>query len=119
MLIEVVLAVGILSLVLIGVSDLMTRTQRASTFHAKQDKANSIAKEIINEYRLQRDEDPEGFAGSVVGLNNSECESNSDFGCVVSVTVLDDETVELNIVVSWQEGDNTFKVVSDQKLSKL
>lgn len=32
----------------------MTRTQRVSTFQAKRDEANSIAKEILNDYRLQR-----------------------------------------------------------------
>ncbi len=73
MLIEIVIAVGILALVLIGVSDLMTRTQRVSTFQAKRDEANSVAKKILNDYRLQRDIDPETFATTVTGIDRAVC----------------------------------------------
>lgn len=118
MLIEVVVAVGILALVLIGVSDLMTRTQRVSTFQAKREGATEIAKNILNDYRLQRDADPETFAATVTGINRQTCVEGKDYSCVAVVENVNDD-ITVTITVSWIEGENTFSVNFSQKLNKL
>lgn len=118
MLIEIVISVGILALVLIGVSDLMTRTQRVSTFQAKREEANSIAKEILNDYRLQRDNDPEGFSNSVIGINKPVCVEGKDFSCVAVADVVNGD-VDITVTVSWVEGENTFSISTNQKLNDI
>lgn len=118
MLVEVVVAVGVLALVLIGVSDLMTRTQRVSTFQAKREEATEIAKSILNDYRLQRDNDPETFPATVTGINRQTCVEGKDYACVAVVENVNDD-ISINIIVSWVEGENTFSVNFSQKLNKL
>ncbi len=118
MLIEIVIAVGILAMVLIGVSDLMTRTQRVSTFQAKRDEANSVAKKILNDYRLQRDTDPETFAATVTGIDRDTCVDGLDYSCTATVTNVNGD-VDINVVVSWVEGENTFSISTSQKLNEL
>lgn len=118
MLIEIVIAVGILALVLIGVSDLMTRTQRVSTFQAKRDEANSVAKKILNDYRLQRDTEPETFASTVTGLDRDVCVEGLDYSCTATVTNVNGD-VDISVVVSWVEGENTFSISTSQKLNEL
>ncbi len=116
MLIEIVIAVGILALVLIGVSDLMTRTQRVSNFQAKRDEAVSIAKEILNDYRLQRDNDPDGFAELVTGLNKPTCIEGKNYSCVATVEDVAGD-IDITVTVSWVEGENTFSINLNQKLN--
>ncbi len=118
MLIEIVISVGILALVLVGVSDLMTRTQRVSTFQAKRDEANSIAREILNDYRLQRENDPVGFSASVIGINRSTCVEGKDYSCTALVEEVNGD-VDVAVTVSWVEGENTFSVSVNQKLNDL
>lgn len=118
MLIEIVIAVGILALVLIGVSDLMTRTQRVSIFQAKKDEANSIAQQILNDYRLQRDNDPDEFATNVTGLNRSTCVEGKDYSCIALVEEVNGD-IDITVTVSWIEGENTFSVKLNQKLNDL
>lgn len=118
MLIEVVISVGVLALVLIGVSDLMTRTQRVSTFQAKREEANSIAKSILNDYRLQRDADPVNFATNVAGLNRQTCVEGKEYSCNAVAEVVGAD-VSILITVSWVEGENTFSINLSQKLSEI
>lgn len=118
MLIEVVISVGVLALVLIGVSDLMTRTQRVSSFQAKREEANSIAKSILNDYRIQRDLNPDEFTSSVTGLNRETCIDGKDFSCNAVTEVVNND-VNITIKVSWVEGENTFTVELNQKLSEI
>lgn len=118
MLIEIVISVGILALVLIGVSDLMTRTQRVSTFQAKRDEANSIGKKILNDYRLQRDNDPDGFANNVVGINRPTCVEGKTYSCVATIENVNGD-IDVRITVSWIEGENTFSISLNQKLNDI
>ncbi len=109
MLIEVVVSVGILALVLIGVSDLMTRSQRQSEFQTKKDDAMEVAKSLLNDYRSQKEMDPVTFLDNVVGINRAVCIEGKDFSCVVEVTK-GSSSVDLNITVSWVDGSNTLSI---------
>ncbi len=109
MLIEVVVSIGILALVLIGVSDLMTRSQRQSEFQTKKDDAMEVAKSLLNDYRSQKEMDPVTFLDNVVGINRAVCIEGKDFSCVVEVTK-GSSSVDLNITVSWVDGSNTLSI---------
>lgn len=118
MLIEIVVAVGVLSLVLIGVSDLMTRSQRVGTFQRQKDEANTIARSLLNEYRIQRDNDPDTFEDNVVGLSRDVCVSGKDYSCTVEVNKLSG-AVEVIATVSWVDGVNTLSITLNQKLTDV
>lgn len=109
MLIEVVVSIGILALVLIGVSDLMTRSQRQSEFQTKKDDAMEVAKSLLNDYRSQKEMDPVTFLDNVAGINRAVCIEGKDFSCVVEVTK-GSSSVDLNITVSWVDGSNTLSI---------
>lgn len=118
MLIEIIIAVGVLVLVLVGVSDLMTRSQRVSSYQGKRDEALSIAKEILNDYRLQKENDPQNFADTVIGLNRDVCVAGKDYSCTVTVTK-NVTSVNLFVRVSWIDGANTLDVSLEQDLGNL
>lgn len=115
MLIEIVVSVGVLALVLIGVSDLMTRTQRLSNFQTKKDEANAIANSILNDYKLQKESDLDSFVDNVVGIDRSVCVEGKDYSCVATITDTADSVLIL-VKVSWVEGENTFSVSATQRL---
>ncbi len=118
MLIEIVISVGVLALVLIGVSDLMTRTQRVSSFQAKREEALSIAKEVLNDYRVQRDNDLDDFEENVVGFTREVCVDGKDYSCRTEITK-NGGSVDIIVVVSWVDGENTLSVDISQKLEEL
>jgi len=113
MLIEVVIAVGVLALVLIGVSDLMTRSQRLTGFQAKRDEALSVGRSLLNEYRIQKENDPDGFESQVVGVNREQCVAGKDYSCRVEVTKKVG-AVDFYVTVSWPDGNNTLSVNLNQ-----
>jgi type II secretory pathway pseudopilin PulG len=113
MLIEIVIAVGILALVLVGVSDLMTRSSKISTFQRKRGEAYEVAKTVINEYKLQRDNDPNVFQSSVAGIDREVCVAGKEFSCLATVTI-EGSSVNIVVKVSWIEGLNTFSVSLNQ-----
>lgn len=118
MLIEIIIAVGVLVLVLVGVSDLMTRSQRVSSYQGKRDEALSIAKEILNDYRLQKENDPQNFADTVIGLSRDVCVVGKDYSCTVTVTK-NATSVNLFVSVSWVDGANTLDVSLEQDIGNL
>lgn len=109
MLIEIVIAIGILALVLVGVSDLMTRSARVTTFQRKRDEAYSVARSVVNEYKLQRDNDPNSFELNVTGINKEVCVEAKEFSCVAVVNN-SGGLIEIVVTVSWIEGQNTLSV---------
>lgn len=118
MLIEIVVAVGVLALVLIGVSDLMTRSLRNSSFQVKRDEALSIAREILNDYRIEKENDPEIFESVVVGLNRDVCVDGKDYSCSVEVTK-NNGSVDLLVTVNWPDGNNTLSINLKQTFNDL
>ncbi len=118
MLIEIVIAVGVLALVLVGVSDLMTRSARVTTFQRKRDEAYSVARSVINEYRLQKDSDPDNFESNVTGLNKEICVEGKEFSCNATIFNVNG-LVKVVVQVSWVEGQNTLSVSLDQSFGSL
>lgn len=117
MLIEIVVAIGIIALVLVGVSDLFVRSSRVVTFQKQKDEALSIAIEILNDYRLQRDEDPEGFYTAITGTVLDPCVAGKQYVCTITINKTADATV-ITVRADWSEGDSDLNVSISQSLSR-
>lgn len=115
MLIEVVIAVGIIALVLVGVSDLMTRSLKVISFQKQRDEASTLLQKIQNDYKAQRDVDPEGFYTLVTNATIDPCEAGKPYKCSVVVDRAADGVV-ISATASWDEGGNTVSISSSQSL---
>lgn len=117
MLIEVIVAVGILALVLIGVSDLMTRSARLLSFQRDRDEAYTIARELLNQYREERDQDQEYFFNNVSGLSREVCVVDKKFGCRVDISEAGGGILT-KASVFWYEGGKKYEISLEQILTK-
>lgn len=109
MLIEIVIAVGVLALVLVGVADLMTRSAKVATFQKQRDEATNITQTMINSYRNQRDTDPIGFYNTVSSTVLDPCVEAKPYVCTVTVTKAIDE-VMISIKTAWDDGGQTYDI---------
>ena len=71
---------------------------------------------MLNDYRIQKENDPDGFSDQVVGLSRDICIVGKDFSCRVDVTKNTD-SVDLVVTVSWPDGNNTLSINMNQKLT--
>jgi len=120
MLIEIVVAVGIIGLVLVGVSDLMTRSIRVVSFQKQKDEALAVIKKKLLEYRASRDLDPEGFYNSMTSGTTTidPCDAEKPlYRCLVTVEKSVD-AVSLTVVGEWQDGGRLYSVSLSQSLAK-
>ncbi|KKT89707.1 MAG: hypothetical protein UW88_C0001G0087 [Candidatus Collierbacteria bacterium GW2011_GWD2_45_10] len=118
MLIEIVVAVGIIALVLLGVSDLMTRSSRVVTFQKQKDEAITIAQKLQNDYRTQRDIDPLGFYANAGNSILEPCISDT-YKCTITMdTVTVPNFIQVTIKVEWKDGGQIFSTSLSQSLSK-
>jgi type II secretory pathway pseudopilin PulG len=115
MLIEVVVAIGIIALVLVGVSELMTRSLKVISFQKQKDVAESLLKKIQNDYRTQRDIDPNGFYESVANVVLDPCVVDSLYKCQIFVDKSGD-LVTITARAEWIDGGNLLSVSSVQSL---
>ncbi len=115
MLIEIVVAIGIIALVLIGVSDLLIRSAKVATFQKQKNEAVTIIEAILNDYRTQRDSDPQEFYSTVTGDVLDPCVVDKPYVCTISV----DKTAEavlVTIKAEWLDGGQTYSVSLSQSL---
>lgn len=117
MLIEIVVAVGIIALVLIGVSDLMTRSSRSVTFQKQKDEAVTISQRLLNNYRVQRDSNPLAFYDGAGSSVLDPCISGKLYVCVVTMEKTAD-SVLVAVKVEWEDGGQTFSVSLLESLAK-
>lgn len=123
-LIEIVVAVGIIAVVLVGVSDLITRSLSLASFQAGKNEAVNIAQSQLNNYRQKKDENPDLFFDS--GLGNpasgfSSCTTGSSkYVCAISYTNTNPENTktDMKVSVTWQNGSNTIVTELSQTLVK-
>ncbi len=117
MLIEIVVAVGIIALVLVGVSDLMTRSLRVVTFQKQKDEAGGLVQKILNDYKVQRDINPDNFYNTVTGEVIDPCESGKPYKCTVTVDKTADGVL-VSVLVEWSDGGNTFNMTLSELLAR-
>lgn len=111
MMIEVVVALGIITLVLVGVSDLMTRSLRVVSYQKQKDEANSIIQKTLNDYKLQRDSDPVNFYDTVAGATIDPCVIGKPYKCIVTVGKTE-EDIAIKVTVEWNDGGKVFNTDS-------
>ncbi len=117
MLIEVVVAIGIIVLILVGTSDLTTRSLRAVTFQKQKDEAVLILQKLLNDYRSQRDSDPAGFYSTVTSEVIDPCIAGKPYKCTVLVDKTAD-AVTLTAMADWDEGGKTLSVKLVESLAR-
>lgn len=113
------MAIGIIALVLVGVSDLMTRSLRVTTFQKQRDEASGILQKIQNDYKAQRDNDPEGFYTTLpLSTINDPCVVGKPYKCTISVDKQAD-LVTITATAEWGDGGNQLSVSSVQSLVRI
>lgn len=117
MLIEIVVAIGIIGLVLVGVSDLMTRSLMVVTFQKQKYEAVLILKKMLTDYRAERDSNPEGFYNSAGNVVLDPCVSGKIYKCVVTM-VKSADSVLVSIVSEWEDGGKAYSVSLSQSFAR-
>lgn len=127
-LIEIVIAVGIIAVVLVGVSDLITRSLGLASFQANKNIAVNIAQNQINYYRLVKDQEPTNFFTTNVQALYGDCVGedfdSSKFVCTIlySIESLDTDglpsLIRMNVNIKWMDGDNEINTRLSQILAK-
>ena len=118
MLIEIVVAVGIIALVLVGVSYLMTRSSRVVTFQKQKDEAVAVAQRCLNFYRTMRDSNPADFYAKA-GINPFvTCPAESYTGSINVGREVTVDSVRITATVGWTDGGKDFSVSLSQSLAK-
>jgi type II secretory pathway pseudopilin PulG len=118
LLVEIMVAVGILSMVLLSVTNLMTKSARLLTYERDREGAYSMAREILNQYRKERDTNPVAFFDTASGLSREVCYEGRKYGCKVEVVSLTGG-LQINVDVFWIDKDKKYEIKIDQVLSKI
>jgi len=116
-LLEIVIAVGIIILVLVGVSDLITRSLGLSSFQAKKNIAINIAENQLTYCRQKRDlyptdffTNPQAVCGTCVeNIVGYECQIVYDTNGVV-------DGVNMTVSVTWSDGEKSITTQLSQLL---
>ncbi|KKS94546.1 MAG: hypothetical protein UW68_C0011G0013 [Candidatus Collierbacteria bacterium GW2011_GWB1_44_6] len=117
MLIEIVVAVGIIGLVLIGISDLITRSTRVVTFQRQKDEAQAIIKKMLTNYKVERDTDPDSFYNTVSNRVTDPCVEGRPYKCLVTVEKSLD-FVYISITAEWDDGGSVYNTTLSQSFYK-
>lgn len=122
-LIEIVVAVGIIAVVLVGVSDLIVRSLGLADYQSDKNVANNIAQKQLNYYRQARDQAPADFFNQDDGNPSnrySACIGPYDtdkYGCSIAYTYITNG-VEMAVNISWKDGENEINMQLLQTLAK-
>lgn len=117
MLIEVVVALGIIGLVLVGVSDLMTRSVSVVNFQKQKDEALSIIEKMLTDYKRERDLDSESFYSAAADNIVDPCVVDKPYKCIVTMITTAD-SVNIQITAEWQNGGKDYSVSLSQSLAR-
>ena len=116
-LIEIVVAIGIIGLVLVGVSDLMTRSVSSVAFQKQKKEALTIITKKLNDYKVARDTNPDNFYTTVVDSIVDPCVVNKPYKCLITVDKTVD-AVKISITAQWQDGGRPYETSLSQSLSR-
>lgn len=119
-LIEIVVAVGIIAVVLVGVSDLVTRSLNLASFQADKHEAENIAQNQLNYYRQARDIEPTNFFSEENPQRDySECVGAFNiekYECSIAYVNVANG-VEMTVTIVWNDGDKQISIPMTQVLS--
>lgn len=127
-LIEIVVAVGIIAVVLVGVSDLITRSLGSSSFQARKTAAVNIAQYQLNFFRQLKEREPKNFFTVNMQANYGVCDTTgidfdqAKYECTVGLvpTMSGSEVVGalMEVNIKWTEGDKEINTTLNQELAK-
>ncbi|MFZ3069397.1 MAG: prepilin-type N-terminal cleavage/methylation domain-containing protein [Microgenomates group bacterium] len=123
-LIEIVVAVGIIAVVLVGVSDLISRSLSLASFQAGKNAATNIAQNQLNHYRQARDLEPTLFFQSPNPQSGySACVDNPDPVKYVCTITYDSTGIasgtKMTVKIVWKDADKEITTEFSQILAKL
>ncbi len=119
------MAVGIIAVVLVGVSDLISRSLSLASFQATKSEAISIAQNQLNHYRLVRDMEPTlFFTDPNPQARYSDCVDNpneSKYVCSITYEYPPESSngVQMTVKVRWVDGEKTIDTILSQYLTKI
>jgi len=115
-LIEIVVAVGIIMVVLVGVSDLVTRSLSLSSFQQNKKEAEKIAQNQLDLARAERDANPSAF---FLDQSPDACQDFDDtkFQCSISYGDSLGGGIQMTVNVEWIDGDKTITTTLSQFLA--
>ena len=120
-LIEIVVAVGIIAVVLVGVSDLITRSLSLTSFQASKNAAVNIAQNQLTYYRQKRDLNPTDFFIDPQA-SYSSCNwyifDTVKYGCMITYSTIGTIGVNMKVKITWNDGDKTINTELAQDLAK-
>jgi len=117
--IEVIIAVGIVTFALLGAVAATTRAIKTSRVASQKAEALVFANQIIEKIKIDKESDVKGFFAQA----NSACNNDYDlingvYSADVTCSGLPGDEVSVNVEVTWTEGDSTLSVSLDTKLTK-
>ncbi len=123
-LIEIVVAVGIIALVLVGVSDLITRSLSLASYQTKKNQAINIAQDQLNHFRKFKDQEPLIFFEKPSDYN--VCEPGFDTTKYTCAITYSNEVyeggvivgIDMKVSVGWIDGNNNIMTELSQTLAK-
>lgn len=116
-LIEIVVAVGIIAVVLVGVSDLVTRSLNMASFQAKSNKAQNIVKNQLSYYRQQRDLTPTDFFDNYENYRTCVGVIDAGYSCLIEYSPVS-SNLQMTVTVTWSDGDKTINTELSQFLGR-
>lgn len=127
-LIEIVIAIGIIAVVLVGVSDLITRSLGLASFQSNKNTAINIAQDQINYYRLLKDQEPSNFFTANVQTQYGDCVGDSfnktKFVCTITYYIESTDAfgqpnaIKMDVNIKWKDGDSEINTKLSQILGK-
>ncbi|KKT36345.1 MAG: hypothetical protein UW35_C0002G0020 [Candidatus Collierbacteria bacterium GW2011_GWF2_44_15] len=108
---EVVIAIGLLALILVGMSELITRSSATTRINKEKDEAGRVVEARLSYFRQQRSRDPVGLYNSIDDLFGSgfvDCGGSPwpiiaqyNFSCTQSFSLLSPGVVQIDVKASW------------------
>lgn len=107
---EVIIAVGVISLVLVSVSSLMSQTTKTYRLQKEKDEAVRLIETKLRYYRGQRDANTASFFSSIV-LGDSSCmpwgvTTTGSFTCSVNFSNVSNG-VKIVVTATWPTNNST------------
>jgi len=113
---EVIVSVGIITVVLLGAVAATTRALKTARVASSRAEALAYANRVMEKIKIDKESDVEAF------FNKSDCNSydgvTGSYTLDASCTGFGSGIVDVSLVVSWPEGDTNFSVSLDTKLTK-
>ncbi len=117
-LIEVIIAIGILSVALVGVVAGATFGLKAARVSQERGYARLLADKEMEEVRQEKNVDPEGFFNLGERELRKTDETPPGFTITTTYTVRAAGVIKVDVVVTWIDGNVTYTVEQNTILTK-